>query len=228
MRSSWARPSACGPPGRRCASRRMHCQTGGCSCTTTATAAAASRCRGAAPTRSRESWKARVRPELDELVLGDPPEAWQALGFAPVDGVVALGGIRRRLTGTGGGIAGWSLRAVDPQEDLDGLPTAVSEAPPPEPIGHPIGAVALDHVVALTPDFDRTAGKLRAAGLDYRRTRDAGNGFRQAFFVLGPCLLELGGPAEVPHARFWGLTLVVDDVDAAAGRLGDRLGKVKD
>ena len=169
-----------------------------------------------------------MRPELDELVLGDPPEAWEALGFAAVDGIVALGGVRLRLTGRGGGIAGWSMRGIELDADLDGLPTTVSEAPPPEPLAHPIAAVALDHVVALTPDFDRTAGKLRAAGLDYRRTRDAGNGFRQAFFVLGPCLLELGGPAEVPQARFWGLTLVVEDLDAAAERLGDRLGSVKD
>jgi hypothetical protein len=170
-----------------------------------------------------------VRPELDELVLGDPPEAWEALGFAAVGGIVALGGARLRLTGRGGGIAGWSMRGIDPDADLDGLPTAaVSEAPPPEPAAHPIGAVALDHVVALTPDFDRTTAKLRAAGLDYRRTRDAGSGFRQAFFVLGPCLLELGGPADVPQARFWGLTLVVEDLDAAAERLGDRLGSVKD
>jgi hypothetical protein len=28
--------------------------------------------------------------------------------------------------------------------------------------------------------------------------------------------------------RFWGLTLVVDDLDAAAARLGDRVGPVKD
>lgn len=179
--------------------------------------------------RSRGSWGARVRPELDELVLGDPPEAWEALGFAAVDGVVALGGVRLRLTASGGGIASWSLRGIEPDADLDGLPTAaVSEVPLPEPVSHPVGAVALDHLVALTPDFDRTAGKLRAAGLDYRRTRDAGSGFRQAFFVLGPCLLELGGPAEVPEARFWGLTLVVDDLDAAADRLGDRLGGIKE
>jgi hypothetical protein len=45
--------------------------------------------------------------------------------------------------------------------------------------------------------------------------------------VLGPCLLELGGPAEGP-IRFWGLTLVVDDLDDAARQLGDRLGAIKD
>jgi len=44
---------------------------------------------------------------------------------------------------------------------------------------------------------------------------------------VGPCLLELGGPAE-GDVRFWGLTLVVDDLDAAAERLGGRLGRVKE
>ena len=169
-----------------------------------------------------------MRPELDELVLGDAPEEWKALGFRVEAGVAAVGGVRLRLTGTGGGIAAWSLRGLGSDADLDGLPTAVSEAAPPDPVGHPIGAVAVDHVVALTPDFDRTAAKLGAAGLDYRSTRDAGNGFRQAFFVLGPCLLELGGPAELEQPSFWGLTLVVEDLDAAAGLLGERLGRVKD
>jgi hypothetical protein len=169
-----------------------------------------------------------VRPELDELVLGDSPQAWAALGFTVVDGVAAVGGVRLRLSGSGGGISGWALRGIADAVDLDGLPTAVSEAPSPDGAVHPIGAVAVDHVVALTPDFDRTVAKLRAAGLDYRSTRDAGAGFRQAFFVLGPCLLELGGPAERDQPWFWGLTLVVDDLDAAAERLGDRLGRVKD
>jgi hypothetical protein len=170
-----------------------------------------------------------ARPELDEIVVADPPEAWEALGFTVADGAVALGGVRIRLgAGTGRGIVGWSLRGIGDDADLDGLPTAASEAPPPAAASeHPIGALAVDHVVAMTPDFDRTLGKLRAAGLDHRKTRDAGNGFRQAFFVVGPCLLELGGPAD-GDVRFWGLTLVVDDLDAAAARLGERLGRVKD
>jgi hypothetical protein len=168
-----------------------------------------------------------VRPELDELVLGDHPDAWEALGFTVVDDVVVVGGVRIRLTGRGGGISAWSLRGIAPGADLDGIPTSPSEAPPAPPATHAIGVTAVDHVVALTPDFDRTAGKLRAARLDYRSSRDAGNGFRQAFFVLGPCLLELGGPAE-GDVRFWGLTLVVEDLDAAAEQLGERLGRVKD
>jgi catechol 2,3-dioxygenase-like lactoylglutathione lyase family enzyme len=167
-------------------------------------------------------------PELDELALGDPPEAWERLGFAvDPDGVVALGGVRLRLGADGQGIVGWRLRGMGDQRDLDGLTACPSDAPPPEPVEHPLGAMAIDHVVALTPDLDRTVRKFRAAGLDFRRIREADGGFRQAFFVLGPCLLELGGPAE-GSVRFWGLTVVVDDLDAAAARLGDRLGRIKE
>jgi hypothetical protein len=152
------------------------------------------------------------RPELEELLLADAPEAWGALGFTVADGVVALGGVRIRLGAHGEGIVGWTL----------------SEGPArPAPVEHPLGATAIDHVVMLTPHFDATVERLRFDGLDYRSTREAANGFRQAFFVLGPCLLELGGPAE-GELRLWGLTVVVDDIDAAAKRLGDRLGHVQD
>ena len=168
-----------------------------------------------------------TRPEVDEILLAGPPQAWDRLGFTVVDGVVALGGVRIRLGVPGEGIVGWTLRGDLHDQDLDGLRTSRSDAAPPEPVEHPIGATAVDHVVALTPDFDRTLGRLQAAGLDYRASRDAGNGVRQAFFVVGPCLLELGGPRG-GDVRFWGLTLVVDDLYAAAARLGDRLGAVKD
>jgi hypothetical protein len=166
------------------------------------------------------------RPELDELLIADPPEAWAALGFTVEDATVALGGVRIRLGEEGEGIAGWSLRGVA-DGDLAGLRTRESREPPPDPVKHALGASAVDHLVALTPAFDDTVAELRAAGLDYRATRDAGDGRQQAFFVLGPCLLELGGPAEGP-VRFWGLTLVVDDLDAAARQLGDRVGAVRD
>jgi hypothetical protein len=165
--------------------------------------------------------------ELDELALGDAPEVWTRLGFTVTDGVVAVGGVRLRLGAEGDGIVGWRLRGLSGSHDLDGLGACPSHDPPPAPVEHPVGATAVDHVVALTPEFDRTTKRLQEAGLDLRRVRDAGDGFRQAFFKLGPCLLELGGPAE-GEVRFWGLTLVVDDLDAAAERLGDRLGRIKD
>jgi hypothetical protein len=170
-----------------------------------------------------------AHPQLDEIQIAGPPEAWQALGFTVEDGVAVVGGVRIRLGVTGdGGIVALLLRGLGDGHDLDGLALRPSAAPPASTAArHPVGASAVDHVVALTPDFDATVAKLRDAGLDYRATREAGGGMRQAFFVLGPCLLELGGPADGP-ARLWGLTLVVDDLDAAAELLGDRLGAVKD
>jgi hypothetical protein len=162
-----------------------------------------------------------LRPTLDEIFVADPPAAWEALGFTVADDVVALGGVRIRLGARGSGIVGWSLRGVA-DGGIDGLPTRASVASAPVTVAHPNGAIAVDHLVALTPDFDRTLGRLVDAGLDYRRTREAGEGFRQAFFVVGPCLLELGGPAS-GDVRFWGLTLVVSDLDAAASLLGARV-----
>jgi hypothetical protein len=169
------------------------------------------------------------RAELREITVADPPDAWRDLGFAVDGDAVAIGAVRIQLGAGGGGITALALHGLAKGADLDGLGMRPASDAAGEPAGaeHPIGATAVDHVVALTPDFDRTRDKLRAAGLDYRATRDAGNGFRQAFFVLGPCLLELGGPAD-GDARFWGLTLIVDDLDAAAAQLGDRLGRVKD
>lgn len=167
-----------------------------------------------------------MRPELDSIVLGDAPHTWERLGFTVDDGEIALGGVRLCLGADGDGIQGWSFRHLA-SRDLDGLGACPSETAPPADVRHPIGATAVDHIVALTPDFDRTVGKLREAGLDYRRTRDAGQGRRQAFFVLGPCLLEVGGPAD-GDVRFWGLTITVDDLDVVAARLGDRLGRIKD
>jgi hypothetical protein len=170
------------------------------------------------------------RPELDEIVLGDSPSAWRDLGFVVEGDVVAVGGVRIRLAGDGSAVGGWSLRGLPPGgADLGALAPSASNAPPPEPVEHPIGVTAVDHVVALTPDFDGTLRALQDRGLDYRRTRDADGGVRQAFFVIGPCLLELGGPAPGEEGpRLWGLTLVVADIDGAAERLGDRLGRVKD
>ena len=171
---------------------------------------------------------AALPPTLSSLCIADPPEAWSALGFTVLDDAVHIGGVRLQLGASGGrGIVGWSLRDVREGADLDGLVTEAGSGPELPAVDHPVGAIGVDHVVAMTPSVDRTVEKLRAAGFDYRRTREAGGGYRQAFFVVGPCLLELGGPAE-GDVRFWGLTLVVRDLDATAAFLGDRLGRVKD
>src|SRR5205823_3299691 len=71
------------------------------------------------------------------------------------------------------------------------------------------------------------------AGIEFRRIRDAG-GFRQGFRRLGPAILEVvesSGRDEhddpTRPARFWGLVVIVEDLEALAERLSDRLGPVK-
>jgi hypothetical protein len=152
--------------------------------------------------------------ELAALELGDAPSAWERLGFAVDGGRCRIGATELSLTGAGGGIAGWTLRA-------DG------EAPTTAPPRHPNGAIKIDHVVMTTPDLRGTFAELEALGLELRRIREAGEGRRQGFFRLGETLLEVVGPAGDEPA-FWGLVVVVEDLDALAQRLGDDLGSVRD
>jgi catechol 2,3-dioxygenase-like lactoylglutathione lyase family enzyme len=125
--------------------------------------------------------------------------------------------VRLRLgaDGPGEGIVGWRLQ---PGEG----PAGRESAPP-----HPNGAIGVDHVVMTTPDFDRTLAELEADGFELRRIREAGDDARQAFYVVGPALLEVVGPRQPGsggEARFWGVTFVVADLDATAALLGDRVG----
>jgi hypothetical protein len=170
------------------------------------------------------------RPELAALRVADPPAAWSALGFEVTGTTIDLGGVRIELEPEGRGILGWGLRGLAPVDAVDGLPTQVedgSELVPSPP--HPNGAVGLDHVVVLTPRFERTAGALAEAGLELRRIREASGGIRQGFRRLGPAILEVVEAPDQPDApsRFWGLVVIVSDLDALAERLGEHLGKVR-
>jgi hypothetical protein len=188
-----------------------------------------------------------VKVELAELAVADPPERWADLGFAVSGSCLDLGGVRVRLGVAGEGIVSWTLRGVEAGE-IDGLvthaagPRGVSASGPRHsPEDHiEFGASRtrngpkdhIDHVVVLTPDFDRTAAALAAAGMPLRRVRDAG-GLRQGFRRLGPAILELVESREAAdgpggRARFWGLAVVVGDLDALAARLGEHLGSVRD
>ena len=140
-----------------------------------------------------------MRPELRTLRLPSPPEAWERLGFTVRDGAVALGGVSVVLTDD------WGM-------GFDGEPA--------EEVEHPNGVSGIDHVVLLTDDFDATVERLKAEGLDFRRVREAGEGRRQAFFVLGPCLLEVAGPVEGGE-RLWGVKLVGNDLERFGGRVKD-------
>jgi hypothetical protein len=172
-----------------------------------------------------------VSPLLTGLSLADAPAQWAQLGFGLTGDTVPLGAARLRLGAPGRGIVSWSLWPAPIVGDLDGLATEVAPGPPPpEATHHRNGAVGLDHVVVLTPDFDRTSAALDAAGMALRRIRhvEAGD-FRQGFRRLGPAILELVEARDVPAgpARFWGLVVIVSDLEALAAQLGDRLGPIK-
>jgi hypothetical protein len=180
---------------------------------------------------------------IAEIALADEPERWESLGFSVADAAVQLGTVRISLAGrdAGRGILGWSLHDVASVE-LDGLPTTVSKAsiPDAEVSSHDNRIAAIDHVVAMSPDLDRSVGTLQAAGLDLRRIREQptpAGAPRQAFFRLGEVILELvQEPAEVVAARpdgtngparFWGLALLSDDLDQTVAALGEHCSEIR-
>jgi hypothetical protein len=179
-------------------------------------------------------------PQLTGLQLAADPGAWSAAGFALTGQGVTLGAVRVALDGEGrGGIRGWSFDAGLAPEALDGLVGPdVQPAPGPGP-EHPNGVTAVDHVVAFSPDLDRTVAALESAGLDLRRRREGptgGGSARQAFFRVGEAILEVvehpaqareAGDPDAP-ARLWGLALLAPDIDATARHAGDLLGEVRD
>jgi hypothetical protein len=185
---------------------------------------------------------------IDQITLADAPESWGALGFSVTDGRCQLGQVELLLTGTrdestpgsepGSGVLSWSLRGVTSVE-LDGLPTRVSEGPLRAPAPpHPNGVLAIDHVVAISPAFERSVAAIQDAGLDLRRIREEptpAGAPRQAFFRLGHEILELveepfkvveRGGADRP-VRFWGLALLVTDIEGAAEALAPHVSEVR-
>jgi hypothetical protein len=181
------------------------------------------------------------QPSIDELILAEESERWRELGFAVEGDVCRLAGVSVRLAGAqaGRGILGWSLRDVSSTE-LDGLPTTISAQPvPPTAPPHGNGIVGIDHIVAMSPAFERSVAALTHAGLDLRRVREEptpAGAPRQAFFRLGAEILELvaepeevvaaGGGPERP-TRFWGLALLSEDIEHTAALLGEHCGEVR-
>jgi hypothetical protein len=187
---------------------------------------------------------------VDEFEVADPADAWTRAGFSvDSDAVCRIGGVRIRLVGRGRGAApaatsdrgtgiiGWSLRGIPSDgslDDLDGVPTTRSVAVDALPATHANGVTAIDHVVLLSPDLDRTVATLAAVGMDPRRERDGelgGRPIRQIFFRFGEVIVEVvgspGAASEGP-STLWGITFVVADIDATASFFGDRTAPVKD
>ena len=166
-------------------------------------------------------------PELTALALSDPPERWRALGFCVSGASLELGRVTVGLGASGEGIVGWALGGA--VAAIDGLAGLEPEPLAPAPQPHDNGAIGIDHLVVMTPDFWRTADALHRAGLELRRIVTRPDGARMGFRRLGPAILELvEAPGAPPGpARFWGLVVNVADLDALAERLGELLGTIR-
>jgi catechol 2,3-dioxygenase-like lactoylglutathione lyase family enzyme len=179
---------------------------------------------------------------LSELRVADQPASWRGCGYEVDGDVCVVGEVRIRFAPEEGsrGLIGWSLRGIDSPQ-LDGLPTSVSDLPPttgaPE---HPNGITAIDHVVAISSDLDRTVAALSDAGLDLRRVREEptpAGAPRQAFFRLGSTILEaVQEPPEVTAKKggdrpafFWGLAFLAPDLERTVAYLGEeRVSEIRD
>jgi hypothetical protein len=153
--------------------------------------------------------------DLLALQIADEPQAWEGIGFAVAGGRAVLGGVALEFVGRsrGSGILGWTLGSA-------------ADAPPPGG-PHRNGAIALDHVVLLTGDFERTRDELIEQGLDLRAERNDLRDTRMAFLRAGPTIVELVA-ARDGDTGLWGLVAVVPSVDDPAPSLAPHLGEPRD
>jgi hypothetical protein len=178
-------------------------------------------------------------PRAEWLTISGDPDAWRAIGLTVADdGLVPLFGTSLRIVSDIGsatpGIAGWTLSgAGEVPDSIDGLATETAEPQPPVFADHALGASAIDHVVVMTPDLERTSASIdEATGCGLKRIREVGE-MRQGFHRIGRggLIVELVERPEIEEgpARFWGLVLIVDDLDEACERIGTELiGAPKD
>lgn len=176
---------------------------------------------------------------VESLSIAGELDVWRSIGLvADADGLIPLIGTSLRVEPDPHrrGLVGWDLSGVDPDLDgsnIDGLPTRVVQPRSPSYAAHDIGASALDHVVVMTPDLDRTTDAVEAAtGCELKRVREVGT-MRQGFHRIGQggLIVEVVTRPEIPDgpAAFWGIVLIVDDLDAACARIGgDGISDPKD
>jgi hypothetical protein len=72
----------------------------------------------------------------------------------------------------------------------------------------------LEHIVVMTPDLEHAIAVNSAIGVPCKRTREVGNGARQAFFKLEQTVLEFVGPAR-GSAGCWGVAVMCSDIGKA-------------
>jgi hypothetical protein len=182
-------------------------------------------------------------PKVEWLAVVGDADTWRSLGLTVTDdGMIPLVGASIRLVSGSGdpggsGIVGWALSGVAGASggavDVDGLATEVVAPSAPVYADHPLGASGLDHVVVSTADLERTSAAIaEVTGCELKRIREVGT-MRQGFHRIGRggLIVELVERPDLPEgpASFWGLVLIVEDLDAACELIGaDRISPPKD
>lgn len=150
-----------------------------------------------------------------------------------VDGTISVGAVPGAGTHATEIIATTANMPATTSVSIDGLATEFVEPVTPVFTSHELGASGLDHVVVLTPDLERTSAAIgQATGCDLKRIREVGS-MRQGFHRIGRggLIVELVERPDLPPgpAAFWGLVLIVDDLDHACAVIGpDRISRPKD
>jgi hypothetical protein len=186
-------------------------------------------------------------PKVEWLAVVGDADIWRSLGLTVTDdGVIPLVGASIRLVPASdhpgqGGIVGWALSGAGEQidghpgaaVDVDGLSTLVVAPMTAVYADHRLKASGLDHVVVLTADLERTSAAIaEVTGCELKRIREVGT-MRQGFHRIGRggLIVELVERPDLPEgpASFWGLVLIVEDLDAACELIGpDRISAPKD
>lgn len=168
---------------------------------------------------------------LVSLRLDGPRAPWSRLGLAGDGGSFRFADVDLHVSDGGehhDGIHGWAFDHTT-SADVDGIPTGPPAMAPEGPRASPLlggWLLAVDHVVVMTDDLERTSAAFEAAlGAPLRRTRDAGGGVTQGFHRLANTVIEIvHSPSNPQGARLWGFVGIVDDLDAVVGGIRRELG----
>ena len=149
-------------------------------------------------------------------------ESWAALGFDTRAGVAALANGAIEFADDRPGSSALGVTGLERACSVDGLDIGPADEHPAT--RHPNGARSIDHVVVMTDSLDRTSQAIESSlGLERRRLRET-EAVRQAFHRFADpidaavgergCIIELVENQRVIAPEFWGLVVIVDDLDA--------------
>jgi hypothetical protein len=177
---------------------------------------------------------------VEWLTVAGDIDTWRSLGLSATDdGLIPLFGTALRIVSPDAedvpaGIVGWALSGIDEATtSIAGLTTTVVEQLAPIFATHSLGARSIDHVVVMTGDLEQTTGDVAlATGCELKRIREVGK-IRQGFHRIGRggLIVEVVQHEDDDRsaAEFWGLVIIVEDLDEACAQLGaDRVGEPKD